>query len=123
MSSLLADTAESWWYWALRASAYIFAKVVLPTPGGPNKIKDSRCFFAMAISNGFPFPTKCLWPINSAKFLGLILNASGSIFYFSHSFLTILYQFLNLALRLFQKLFRLFAGFVRFLHQFDNFLL
>src|SRR3989344_6600507 len=54
------------------------AKVVLPEPGGPHKIKEKRCFFSIASRNGLPFPTKCSCPTNSLRLLGRILDARGS---------------------------------------------
>lgn len=55
------------------------ARVVFPTPGGPHKIKENKCFSSMAILKGIPSPTRCCWPTKSSSESGRILEARGSI--------------------------------------------
>ena len=53
------------------------AKVVFPEPGGPQKIREGKesDFKSLTI---IPFvPTRCVWPINSLKFFGRSVSASG----------------------------------------------
>src|SRR3989344_5133352 len=55
------------------------ARVVLPLPGGPHKMKEKSSFFSMATRSGLPPPTRCSCPTNSSSFCGLIFEARGSI--------------------------------------------
>ena len=41
----------------------IKAKVVLPTPGGPQSNKEGMVPNSMALRNTPPLPTKCCWPM------------------------------------------------------------
>ena len=60
-------------------SAIIPASVVLPTPGGPQKIIDDTSSFSMMRRNIFPFPRRCSCPTNPSSVVGLILLASGAL--------------------------------------------
>jgi len=42
MSLVFVFTAENSWNWRLREFAMILARVVLPVPGGPQKIKEGK---------------------------------------------------------------------------------
>jgi hypothetical protein len=59
MSSFPADTADNSNNSAFKLLAYILAKVVFPTPGGPHKIKENINPCSTALRNGLPIPTKC----------------------------------------------------------------
>ncbi len=55
----------------------MLAKVVLPVPGGPQKIMDGSIpVFNCAVNEPFG-PTKCCWLKYSSRVLGLILSARG----------------------------------------------
>src|SRR3989344_8015610 len=54
------------------------ARVVLPTPGGPQKIIEKRCFLLMATAKGLLAPTRWVWPKKSASDLGRRLVARGT---------------------------------------------
>ena len=62
---------------ALVAEAIILAKVVFPTPGGPQNIIELILSVYIKFLSIFPFPSMCFWPIYSSKLLGLILSARG----------------------------------------------
>ncbi len=53
------------------------ARVVLPVPGGPQKIIEWRWSDSIARCSGLPVPTICCWPLNSARERGRIRSASG----------------------------------------------
>ena len=55
----------------------ISAKVVFPTPGGPQKIMEGILLFFNAFLIGPFSPTKCSCPIKSFRFKGLIRSANG----------------------------------------------
>src|SRR3989344_7488788 len=42
-------------------------------------MNENNSFFSMATRKGLPLPVRCSCPTNSSRFLGLILDASGSI--------------------------------------------
>jgi len=57
----------------------ILARVVFPTPGGPQKIREGKLvfwFLRRRLTIPF-FPTKCSCPINSSRLLGLKISAKG----------------------------------------------
>ena len=54
--------AESSWKGRSVWAARILAKVVLPTPGGPQRIMDGRCPPSSDFRNTDSSPTKCPWP-------------------------------------------------------------
>ena len=57
----------------------ISANVVLPTPGGPQKIIDGMCLFLRACLIGPFTPTIWSWPMNSSILVGLIRSANGVV--------------------------------------------
>src|SRR5574344_432280 len=63
------------------------ASVVLPTPGGPHKMKDEILPVSIMFRRIAPLPTRCSCPTYSSKLLGLIRSANGirlpAIFTFS----------------------------------------
>jgi hypothetical protein len=56
----------------------IRASVVLPLPGGPNRISDIGESPSTRRRNGEPAPSKCLWPITSSRDRGRIRAANGA---------------------------------------------
>ena len=78
LTSLMPDvTAEKVMNLALDCLAMMFAKVVFPTPGGPQNIIEDICSCSSILLKIFPLPIKCFCPKNSSRFLGLTLTASG----------------------------------------------
>src|SRR5690606_22791842 len=57
--------------------AIIWAKVVFPTPGGPQKIMEGRLPLLITVLNIPSGPTKCSWPVTSSHIIGLTLSANG----------------------------------------------
>jgi hypothetical protein len=55
----------------------IFAMVVLPVPGGPQKIMEGTELISIATRRMLPLPVRCSCPTNSDKVLGLIRSARG----------------------------------------------
>ena len=54
------------------------ARVVLPLPGGPQKIMELKSRPALRDRhNRRPGPTRCAWPTNSARVRGRIRAARG----------------------------------------------
>ena len=51
--------------------------VVLPTPGGPQKISDDKDPEDSIVPKGASGPKTCCWPMTSAKVLGRNRSASG----------------------------------------------
>jgi hypothetical protein len=43
--------------------AMILARVVLPTPGGPQNIMEGTMSFSSICRRILPFPNRCSWPI------------------------------------------------------------
>lgn len=64
--------------WLCRA--IISAKVVLPTPGGLQKIIEDNCWLSIISRNIFPLPSNCSCPTNCAQFLGRTRLAKGVLF-------------------------------------------
>ncbi len=58
--------------------AMIFASVVFPVPGGPQKIIEVGSSLSIATRSGFPGANKCSCPTNSSNVRGRILSASGA---------------------------------------------
>ena len=54
------------------------AKVVFPTPGGPQKTIEGTTSLLISWYKIFPGPIKCLCPTYSVKVVGLRRFASGS---------------------------------------------
>ena len=69
---LPAETADSSYTKASEFFKYIFANVVFPDPGGPQRINDVALPFSIISLNGFPSPTKCSCPTKSLRSSGLI---------------------------------------------------
>ena len=59
--------------------AMILARVVFPTPGGPQKIMDEIWSLSISCRRIFPFPTRCSCPAKSSSESGRSLLASGVI--------------------------------------------
>ena len=76
-SFLPAVTAEISTKSASNSCARIRASVVLPVPGGPQKIKFTGSPFLTISVKILPSPTISSWPRTSSSFLGRILSASG----------------------------------------------
>src|SRR3989339_2190588 len=65
--------------WQCRTEAMTRARVVLPLPGGPQKIMEENSRPALRDRhNRRPAPTRCLWPTNSARVRARILAARGA---------------------------------------------
>src|SRR6202011_224492 len=77
ISLMPARTAENSMKSALVMRAMILARVVLPVPGGPQKIIDVGSSCSICTRNGFPGPTRCSCPTNSSSVRGRIRSASG----------------------------------------------
>ena len=77
--SLMPDmTAENSINVACVSAAMILARVVLPVPGGPQKIIEVGSSCAMASESGLPGPSRCSCPTNSSSARGLMRSASGA---------------------------------------------
>ena len=72
------DTADSCTKTDRVARATIRASVVLPTPGGPQKIADGTASRSIARRSGRPSPISASWPANSASERGRMRAASGA---------------------------------------------
>ena len=72
-------TAENSMKLALVVSAMILASVVLPTPGGPQKIIELASSRSICTRSGLPGPTRCSWPTNSSRLRGRMRSASGAV--------------------------------------------
>src|SRR5665213_744409 len=59
--------------------AMIFASVVFPTPGGPQKTMEAASSRSICSLRGFPGPSRCCCPKNSSSVRGLIRSASGAL--------------------------------------------
>ena len=77
ISLMLLVTAEKVTKWALVCWAMISARVVLPTPGGPQKINEESWSFSISSRRTRWGPIRCCWPTNSARVLGRTRLASG----------------------------------------------
>ncbi len=71
-------TAESCAKRALVSPAMTRASVVLPVPGGPQKIIEKTSPFSTAARNPVPAPTIASCPTNSASERGRMRAASGA---------------------------------------------
>jgi hypothetical protein len=63
-------TAENSMKLARVVSAMILASVVLPTPGGPQKIMEPVSSRSICTRSGLPGPTRCSWPLSSSSCAG-----------------------------------------------------
>ena len=76
-------TAEKSMNFALVRFAMMRASVVLPTPGGPQKIIEPTLSFSISRRSTFPSPSRCFCPQYSSSVRGRSRAASGSAFSFS----------------------------------------
>lgn len=60
-----------------RVAATMRARVVLPTPGGPQSMNDDRLPEMSILRRMEPSPTRCFCPTYSSRFPGLILSGRG----------------------------------------------
>src|ERR1700676_1139999 len=79
ISLIPASTAENSMNSALVMRAMIFASVVLPVPGGPQKIRDPVSSRSICVCSGFPGPIKCSCPAYSSSVRGRMRSASGRV--------------------------------------------
>ena len=77
MSLTPAITAESCMNSASARRAISRASVVLPVPGGPQRISECSWPFSSAWRSGLPGPSTCSWPTNSSSVRGRMRSASG----------------------------------------------
>ncbi len=63
---------------ASKASAISRASVVLPVPGGPQRIIECGRPEAKAAESGLPSPSNCGWPITSSSERGRSRSARGA---------------------------------------------
>ena len=72
-----AITAES----AMNSASQVFAtsraSVVLPVPGGPQRIIEWRLRPSSSRRSGLPGASRCDWPMNSSRLAGRMRSASG----------------------------------------------
>ena len=79
LMSLMPDrTALKAMKWARVTVAIRRATVVLPLPGGPQRMIDCRASRSMAARNGRPGASRSRWPTISSKVRGRIRSASGA---------------------------------------------
>ena len=76
-SAALNDTKR-----AFVVSAMMRASVVLPVPGGPQRMIDCRKSRSMASRSGLPGASSSSWPTNSSNERGRIRSASGASAFF-----------------------------------------
>ena len=70
--------AEKKMKWDLVSRAMTWARVVLPQPGGPQKIKDERLSVSIMRRRMRPSPSRCSCPVNSATLRGRMRSARGA---------------------------------------------
>src|SRR5581483_4746352 len=58
--------------------ARISASVVLPLPGGPQRMSERSSPAPTMPRRNFPGPSRCCWPTNSSSALGRMRSASGT---------------------------------------------
>jgi acyl carrier protein len=78
MSFTPPSTADMAMNWASKASAISRASVVLPVPGGPQRIIECSRPDSKATRSGLPGPSRCGWPITSSSVFGRSRSASGA---------------------------------------------
>src|SRR5690606_35161767 len=78
MSFTPPSTAEIDKNWASKPSAIKRASVVLPTPGGPQKIMECGRPDSKATRRGLPAPSRWDCPTTSSKVRGRKRSASGA---------------------------------------------
>ena len=57
--------------------AMMRARVVLPTPGGPQKIIEDTMSSSISRRSTFPAPMRCVCPANSSRLCGRRREARG----------------------------------------------
>ena len=72
-----ALTADKVWNSRFRERATILARVVLPTPGGPQRMNEDRFPVCIMFHSTLPSPTRCFCPTYSSRSVGRILSGSG----------------------------------------------
>src|SRR5262249_31624590 len=77
MSLTPAMTADRAMNCALEARAMRRASVVLPVPGGPQKMSECSCPERIALESALPGPRRWRWPTNSSSVRGRMRSASG----------------------------------------------
>ena len=80
MSFLPEVTAEISIKSALNSCARMRARVVLPVPGGPQKIRLTGSFFLTISVKILPSPMILSWPTTSSSVFGRIRSANGTLF-------------------------------------------
>src|SRR5439155_23986430 len=78
ISATLLSTPLNRTNFACVMSAMMWARVVFPVPGGPDKITDGKRSASIARRSNFPGPRICSWPTNSSSDRGRIRVASGA---------------------------------------------
>ena len=78
MSATLLSTPLSRSNFACVIAAMICASVVLPVPGGPEKMSDGMRSASIARRSSFPGARMCSCPANSSSVRGRIRLASGA---------------------------------------------
>ncbi len=80
MSAFPVLTAESSIHSASTLRAMMRASVVLPEPGGPQKIMDrGNCLVVMKVWSGFPRAMRCFCPTTSVREVGRAVCARGGV--------------------------------------------
>ena len=77
MSLTPAITADNAMNSASQVCATSRASVVLPVPGGPQRIIECRCPPSSMRRSGLPAPSRCAWPTYSSSASGRMRSASG----------------------------------------------
>src|ERR1700679_1047926 len=72
------STAENSMKVAEVTLAMILANVVLPTPGGPQKMRLAASSFSICRRSGLPGARRWVWPKNSSRVRGRMRSASGA---------------------------------------------
>ena len=70
--------AEKKMKWELVALAMMRARVVLPEPGGPQKMREVSWSVSISRRSSFPSPRRCSCPMNSSTVRGRIRSARGA---------------------------------------------
>ena len=86
-SAFLADTADTSMKSALTSLAIILARVVLPVPGGPQKISETGSPFS---TMGRKMTIALVWPTTSSRVFGRMRSASGCMGRLTSLFMPIL---------------------------------
>src|ERR1700689_3871355 len=79
ISLIPASTAENSMNSALVRCAMIFASVVLPVPGGPQKMSEPVSSRSTWVRSGLPEPIRCSCPTYSSSVRGRMRSASGRV--------------------------------------------